>query len=226
MKVLKRQVVRFFGSLFFGKKCYSQEGEDLVLSRFFDGQERGFYVEVGAHHPFRFSNTYLFYKKGWSGICVDPLPGINSEFKKWRSRDNFLEVGVSDQRGMMIYHMFNEPALNTFDESLARERDGLKSYRIVETREVPVIALADVLEKNMPESIDQIDFLSVDVEGYDLAVLKSNDWVMYRPRVVVAECLKSDLKSLVDDPVTVFLSDLHYVPYAKTGNSVIFVSSK
>ncbi len=93
----------------------------------------------------------------------------------------------------------------------------MKSYRIVETREVPVITLADVLEKNMPESIDQIDFLSVDVEGYDLAVLKSNDWAMYSPRVVVVECLKSDLKSLVDDPVTAFLSDLHYVPYAKTG---------
>lgn len=51
------------GALFYARQSFSQEGEDLVLSRFFDGQESGFYIEVGAHHPFRFSNTYLFTKR-------------------------------------------------------------------------------------------------------------------------------------------------------------------
>jgi len=49
-------------------KSYSQEGEDMILRRIFERQSTGFYVDVGAHHPKRFSNTYFFYKKGWSGI--------------------------------------------------------------------------------------------------------------------------------------------------------------
>jgi len=228
MKILskvKRIIRESSGSFFYSNRAYSQEGEDLVLSRYFDGHNKGFYVEVGAHHPFRFSNTYHFYKKGWSGICIDPLPGTAAAFRKWRSRDVVVEVGISDKLGSMTYHMFNEPALNTFDFALAQERDGLKSYRIIEAREVPVVPLAQVLEKHFPEGISAIDFLSVDVEGFDLAVLKSNDWTAYRPKVVVAECLKSDIESLIDDPVNRYLSDLQYVPYAKTGNSVIFVSA-
>ncbi len=209
----------------YSTKSYSQEGEDLVLSRFFEGKKKGFYVEVGAHHPFRFSNTNLFYKKGWSGICIDPLPGTAGAFRKWRPRDVAVEVGVSDKPGSMTYYMFNEPALNTFDHALAQERNGLRSYWIIEAREVPVVPLAQVIQKHMPEGAGAIDFLSVDVEGFDLAVLRSNDWVAFRPRVVVVECLKSDLQSLIDDPVNRFLSDLHYVPYAKTGNSVIYVSA-
>ena len=204
-------------------RSWSQEAEDLVLSRFFDGYKSGFYVEVGAHHPFRFSNTYLFYSKGWSGVCVDPLPGTLDGFKRWRPRDVALEVGIAESTGSMQYYMFNEPALNTFDKKLADERDGFGSYKIIETRAVPLLPLRDVLQRHLPNG-KVIEFLSVDVEGLDLAVLKSNDWERYRPRVVVAECLKSDLRSLLDDPVTRYLSDLEYVPYAKTGNSVIFVS--
>jgi len=124
----------------------------------------------------------------------------------------------------MQYYMFNEPALNTFDPQLAGERNGLRSYKVIEKKNIPLLPLRDVLKSHTSSDNRQIDFLSVDVEGLDLAVLKSNDWSLYRPRVVVAECLKSDLRSLLDDPVTRYLSDLDYLPYAKTGNSVIFVS--
>jgi len=124
----------------------------------------------------------------------------------------------------MQYYMFNEPALNTFDQQLAGERDGLRSYKIIGKKDVQLLPLREVLMGHVSSGI-QIDFLSVDVEGLDLAVLKSNDWSLYRPHIVVAECLKSDLRSLFDDPVTRYLSDLDYVPYAKTGNSVIFVTA-
>ena len=50
---------------------FSQEGEDLLIDRMFDGQSVGFYVDVGAHHPTRFSNTYLLYLRGWRGINID-----------------------------------------------------------------------------------------------------------------------------------------------------------
>lgn len=61
---------------------YSQEGEDVILARMFEHQSPGFYVDIGAHHPRRFSNTRLLAEKGWTGINVDPLPGVMKLFGK------------------------------------------------------------------------------------------------------------------------------------------------
>ncbi|NTU69966.1 FkbM family methyltransferase [bacterium] len=223
---LKRFLIEASRGYFYARSSYSQEGEDLVLSRFLDVNKKGFYVEVGCHHPFRFSNTYYFYKNGWSGICVDPLPGTVEAFKKWRRLDIVREIGISDEEGFLTYYMFNEPALNTFDEKLAHERDGLRNYKIIDKKNIAVITLKDLLNKYMPTGKHDIDFLSIDVEGYDLAVLKSNDWKLFRPIVVVIECLKSDLHSMIDDPISRYMMGLDYVPYAKTGNSVIYVSAE
>ena len=60
-------------------KCYSQEGEDMILRRIFE-EKNGFYVDVGAHHPRRFSNTYYFYKQGWTGISIEPNPQAAKAF--------------------------------------------------------------------------------------------------------------------------------------------------
>jgi len=109
-------------------KSYSQEGEDLILLRIFEKKRIGFYVDVGAHHPFRFSNTYRFYLRGWRGINIDPMPGSMRLFNKFRKRDINLELAVGENEDTLIYYMFNEPALNTFDEGLAKTRDGKNGY--------------------------------------------------------------------------------------------------
>lgn len=62
-------------------------------SKSFRKKKIGFYVDVGAHHPMRFSNTYFFYRMGWSGINIDAMPGSMKEFKKYRRRDINLELG-------------------------------------------------------------------------------------------------------------------------------------
>jgi FkbM family methyltransferase len=208
-------------SVQWAKQSYAQEGEDLVLDRFMDDVATGFYVEVGSHHPFRFSNTYLFYRRGWQGICIDPLPNSKALFNKWRPRDLALELGVSTIPSNMKYYLFNEPALNTFDPLLAKERDGLRNFRMVGTKDVPTLPLSSILDTHLPAN-QIIDFLSVDVEGLDLQVLQSNDWSKYRPRFVVAECLKTDLLSMNGDPIVHYLASLGYKALAKTGNSVIF----
>jgi FkbM family methyltransferase len=226
ISLLKHFLIENSRGYFYSRSSYSQEGEDMVLSRFLDVNKKGFYVEVGCHHPFRFSNTYYFYKKGWSGICVDPLPGTIEIFKRWRHLDIVEEIGISDKEGLLTYYMFNEPALNTFDEKIAYERDGLRKYKIISKINIPVITLGNLLKKHLPTANHEIDFLSIDVEGFDIAVLRSNDWKLFRPVVVVVECLRNDLHSMIDDPVSKYMMELEYVPYAKTGNSVIFVTAE
>lgn len=83
----------------FATKCYSQEGEDLLLSRILGDKKDGFYVDVGAHHPFRFSNTYLLYKQGWRGINIDAMPGSMKLFNRFRPRDINIECGVASGGG-------------------------------------------------------------------------------------------------------------------------------
>jgi FkbM family methyltransferase len=219
-KILKG-VRNLSGPLFWSTRSYSQEGEDLVLKRLFDATDTGFYVEVGCHHPFRFSNTYLFYKRGWRGICIDPLPGTARAFRRWRPRDITLEVGVSAQPATLTYYMFDEPAVNTFDGAAAQRVGG--TYNLVEKRSIPTEPLASILEKNLPVSASRIDFFSIDVEGLDLEVLRSNDWARFAPRAVIAECLFSDLASLQENEVVRFLAGVGYTPYAKTGQSIVFV---
>lgn len=200
---------------------YSQDGEDMVLRRFFGAQENGFYVDVGAHHPFRFSNTCYFHRFGWHGINIDADPDAIAAFARHRPTDTNLCLGVGSQPGHLTFYRFNEPALNTFDAELAASRTQGGSYRVIESREVPVRSLADILANNLPSG-QQIDFMSIDVEGMDADVLSSNDWSRFRPRFLLVEALRVRFADLNDDAVVRIAKSHGYEIGAKTANTVIF----
>ena len=220
--IIKKQIRKFWPTFHYYQTSFSQEGEDLVIDRLLNRKKNGFYVEVGAHHPFRFSNSFFFYRKGWHGICIDPLPGTKKIFNRFRPRDVALELGVSETHGDLNYFMFNEPALNTFDEKLATERNLSDGYRIIQKISIPTLPLSKILDTQIiPES--GIDLLSVDVEGFDLQVLTSNDWGRFLPNIVIAEALSFDFENFLKDPVCNFLVNKNYFLYAKTGCSLIFI---
>lgn len=202
-------------------RSWSQEGEDMVLRRIFENKKTGIYIDVGAHHPKRFSNTYLFYQLGWQGINIDAMPGSMQLFNKWRPRDINLEMGVAQATGTLDYYIFNEKALNGFSTDLSRERDhASNSYSINEVIRVDVYPLSEILDKHLIHK--NIDFLTVDVEGLDLDVLKSNDWSKYRPSYVLAEVLKCSLHDLEHDMLVRFMKNAGYNIYAKQVNTVFF----
>lgn len=205
-----------------GRRSFSQEGEDLILARLLENVTEGFYVDVGAHHPFRFSNTYLFYRRGWKGINIDAMPGAMELFKKFRPRDINLEVGVGSVAGDLSFHIFNEPALNTFDDELAQQRNR-PPYRLVCTAKVEVRQLSDILDEHVP-ALQKIDFMSIDVEGRDLDVLQSNDWSRHHPRFVIVETMSEDIANLFNCPASVFMKDMGYKPISKAVHSAIFES--
>jgi FkbM family methyltransferase len=176
---------------------WSQEGEDLILARHFEGRREGFYVDVGAHHPTRFSNTYRFYQQGWRGINIDAAPGSMAPFRRLRPRDTNLELGVGASRGSSPFHVFNEPALSTFDPELARSRTAANpTYTVEEVVQVPTAPLGEILVRHLPPGTE-IDFMTVDVEGHDLEVLASNDWSRYRPELVLAELPPASVRELL-----------------------------
>ena len=225
--ILPLSVKRWFGNLLassggtYLRASYSQEGEDLILERLFGGKTCGFYVDVGAHHPRRFSNTCRFYKRGWHGINIEPNPDVLRLFRQKRKRDINLEYGVADAEDHLTYYMFNEPALNSFDQALSEQRQN-NQYRIVGTKNIAVKRLSGILESHMPGQID-IDFMSIDVEGYDLQVLRSNDWSRFRPECVLVESPDFDLSNPGADPIHIFLDRQNYQLFAKTFNTLFYL---
>lgn len=199
---------------------YAQEGEDLILERIFGEQETGFYVDVGAHHPKRFSNTYRFYKRGWRGINIEPNPEMLSLFQRQRRRDINLCCGVANREGELVYYMFNEPALNSFDKTVSEQRPNDR-YRMIGTRKIRVRPLAAILAEQLPAATP-IDFMSVDVEGYDLEVLESNDWSKFRPACVLAEAIGFNLVNPGAEPIHVFMESQGYELFAKTFNTLFY----
>ena len=147
---LLSSVLRNAGALPYVADSYAQEGEDMILIRLLEGQRSGFYVDVGAHHPFRFSNTFRFYLRGWRGINIDPNPEASRLFASKRRRDTNLQMGVSDLPGSLAYHRFDESALNTFDAELAAHRQANTAYRLVGIDSVEVRRLDAVLDEYLP----------------------------------------------------------------------------
>lgn len=76
---------------------YSQDGEELYLRAKFSKAVSGFYVDVGAYHPYRFSNTYWAYKRGWNGINIEPNADAKELFDRVRKRDINLCCGISSR---------------------------------------------------------------------------------------------------------------------------------
>lgn len=220
---LRQGAVDFKNALWGGYRhtYYSQFGEDIVLSQLLRSP-LGFYVDVGANHPTRYSNTYLLYKRGWYGINFDPNKDAISAFKRERPRDSSVALGISKEEGTALLYRYADPAFNTLSRASAKELEKKTWLSPLPSIEVPVMPLRSALAHYLPQGTT-IDVLTVDVEGLDLEVLESNDWKMYAPRVVAVEDHGFDAHEPTKSRIFSFLRDKGYTLKAHTGPTLIFV---
>jgi FkbM family methyltransferase len=183
--------------------------------------EKGFYVDVGAFHPSLFSTTKIFYERGWRGINIDASPGSMSRFQKERPRDICIETAVGSSRTELTCYMFNVPALNTFRPEIAAKWDGVNGYEMTGQLIMPVTPLADILGNYLPKG-QQIDFLTVDVEGLDGDVLASNDWERFRPQFVLAEVITHWLTDALESDVVRVMKNAGYKIRGRTNFTFFF----
>lgn len=188
----------------FGYQRYAQFGEDKVLLELFKDKNDGRYVDVGAHHPYRYSNTYLLYKKGWRGANIDPNPHAIALFNKARPDDVNICSGVGSS-GVLTYYRFSDPAVNTFRKEEAQKWKEKSFLRFLGTTDIEIRPLSALVHEPM-------DLLTIDAEGMDLEVLQSYDWEYY-PSVIVIE----------GDEAKQFLAQKGYQLYTVCGVSNIFV---
>lgn len=162
---------------------YAQNFEDVILNRIFRDKKNGFYIDVGANHPIYDSVTMTFYERGWRGINIEPMPSQFELFVKDRPRDINLNFAISDQEKELDFFDLKGTGFSTLDKEIAMSLIEEKKLELdvykVETRSLLSVCLEFV---NI-----QIDFLKIDVEGWEEYVINSNDWQRFRPTVVIVE---------------------------------------
>lgn len=148
---------------------WSQGGEDLALLTYLKETRNGSYIDVGAHHPDRFSVTRHLYQRGWSGINVEANPALLQAFNVRRERDKNLNyaVGLKSEYELAV---FKEPAISTTNLDW-RERFQKEKQEIDQIIKVPGITLLELLNQYFPK--EQLDLLTVDAEGSDYEILQS-----------------------------------------------------
>lgn len=181
----------FLKKKIYGKKytSYAQSGEDLIIQRFLNAFNipKPFYVDIGANHPTILNNTYLFYKKGGSGICVEPNLKLYHKFKHARPKDNSLNIGIGAKKDILKFYVFKEDVLSTFSGEVAKKYKKM-GHELTTTQNIHVYPLSEVLNTHAKDR--SIDLLCIDTEGFDFEVLKSNDWDKFRPKLILMETLE------------------------------------
>jgi FkbM family methyltransferase len=184
--IKKLKIICSFGlrSIRHLRVSFSQFGEDFYLREEFAGLSDGFFVDVGAFHPFKYSNTHYLRSKGWRGINIEPQPECFNTLKKICKNDTNLNIAISNKPGDRQFNI-----AGVYSHILA---DGETSPN---QTTVSTSTLLDVLVSN---KVKHINLLTIDCEGFDLEVLETNDWDLYRPSVVMVEDHSGELDSGID----------------------------
>jgi FkbM family methyltransferase len=178
---------------------YSQDREDLIIDELLNYKKNGTYIDVGANDIEKFSNTKRFYNKGWRGINIEPDYKNYLKFVQKRPEDINLNLGIGSKKSFMKFYIFDTDTLSTFSEDSVEKYKTL-GYKVVGEKDIEVVTLEEVVPKYLGDT--PIDFISIDTEGYDLEVLKSNNWEKYRPKLICIENFEGgeeDVKKFLED---------------------------
>ena len=177
---------QFLKSKIISRKLYSNWGIDLLIKDILKKRKKGIYIDVGCHHPLINNNTNILYKNGWKGINIDLDFNSIDMFNYFRPRDFNVEIALSNKEGLSdLYFFHNRAAKNTIMKSRGK---GAKSIK-----KIKINTLNNII-KNCKFKVNAIDFLSIDVEGNELNVLKGLNFKKYRPKIISIEFIKPNIK--------------------------------
>ena len=185
------------------KKSFSQFGEDLFIADFFSSQKEGKYVDLGAFHPMRLSNTYLLYKKGWSGTNVDLNPIAIDLFNLARKRDDNICCLMAGKDNLLK---------NVYFEDWSAASSLTSNENLSEKKQMKTKTFESLIYKDF-------DFLNIDLEGHDYEILQTIDFKIFNPKLICIEILENCLDK---ENIFNFLKQYNYSFIKNLGPSYFF----
>lgn len=163
---------------------YAQNFEDVTLWRTLRLFGPGFYIDIGANHPTRDSVTRSLYERGWRGINIEPVLYYHEALCAERPDDVNLCVAVGDEENELVFFEQPETGLSTLNVEIA-ERQKAEGISFIQ-RTVKTRTLTSICEEHLrPEK--PLQFLKIDVEGFEEQVLRGMDFQRWRPWVILIE---------------------------------------
>ncbi|HTL10413.1 MAG TPA: FkbM family methyltransferase [Chitinophagaceae bacterium] len=227
-------IKRFYGKLkkalhivtLKAKASYAQAGEDLIIQYLFDSLKmaKPSYLEIGTNQPLVCNNTYNLYLKGCYGVCIEPDKNMVSKIKKARPKDTVLNIGIGlDDKPAANFYLF-PPEVNgwsTFseEEAMLRKNSTGTAFQVLQ---VPMQPINEVMAKYFSP---HPNFISLDVEGLDLAILQSIDFDKYKPEVICVETVTFGYLDNSEEKITGISEFMHskgYKTYADTHINTIY----
>lgn len=201
---------------------FAEAGEDVCLARYFKFPMEGVYVDIGCNNPVDHNNTYLFYRLGWRGLCVDANPMFAAHFAEHRPEDKFMACGVAAKTGTLDFYRFdNAHAVSSFNKTHAdfwvEVSGGATQYHV---EPIQVKTINDILTE---AGITRLDVLSIDVERLDAEVVVSLDFNRWQPRVIAIEDHQMNMANPQLSPIFKHLTAMGYMLDSKTVDTSIYV---
>ena len=212
------KLLKFIYWFFLKRSNFSQNDEEIVLSELFSGVTKGFYIDVGCHHPRRFSNTALLYKNGWNGINIDASAKNLKLFNVFRKRDKNINALISEKSENLKFYHFNDRALNGILSQLKVNSLKDVGYKVINEEFINTQRLDDILV-SCKVTNKTIDLLDIDVEGYDFQVLKSIDLNLFNVKVILIETSENE------NSIIKYLSSFNYNIYKKVDRNIFFLKN-
>ena len=210
------------------ERTYSQTGEDKILKHLFNcyNKSKISYLDIGTNYPVIHNNTYLFYRMGGSGVCVEPNPEFAEMIGKVRSRDKCLNVGLGTIDGEVgDFYCMTAHTLNTFSKEVAEALNAEGKYKIKDVKKIPLRNINSIIKENFDAAIDLV---SIDVEGWNEKIVESFDFSQIRPFCFCVETTTFSETNNEEKLTEIFdvFGKNDYRVYADTHINTIFLDNK
>ena len=173
----------------YSRKTYSLSNADIIADYIFKKVKKGIYVDVGCNHPIKYSNTYLLYKRGWTGINIDADESSINLFNNFRKNDhNVCSLVSNNDEIKKFYYYHDRSAINTLSKKLVEKR----LVKPIKTIERKSKTLNQLIEES-PFKDKKINLLTIDVEGHEFDVLKNFNFSKYKVDLLIIELLDENI---------------------------------
>lgn len=203
-----------------GSASYAIGGVDLLLGLLLRDVKSGLYLDVGANHPMRYSNTYRLYQEGWKGVAVDGNADFAPLWRSVRPRDEFVCALVSEEVKEITFDVFPDSTMSTIDPDTSRRYSERFDSSSIRTETRTTTTLAEIWSTS---GLGEIHLLSLDIEGVEPSALKGMGLGINTPGVICLELKNISLYDFQENETYKYLNQFGYRMICKTPLDAIFI---